>query len=169
MFDKNTTLAFTGNRKLTSKDNRPFDVLMVDIYDHLERIIEREYLENGIRTFISGMALGFDTICAIIVSRLRGKFPDIQFVAAVPFFEQAKKYSLSDKEQYQQLLDAADVIVVVGGYSFSNNAYHKRNDFMIKNSCKLIAYYDGAPRSGTGSTIRKAKSLGLEVYNLYDL
>ncbi len=47
-------------------------------------------------------------------------------------------------------------------------AYHKRNDFLVENASEFIAYHNGKPRSGTGSTINKALKAGIEVHNLYD-
>ncbi|MFR9543648.1 MAG: SLOG family protein [Rikenellaceae bacterium] len=162
MFQKEKTIAFTGNRNLTSADNRSQNELKTAICNNLLEILEKEHLENGITTFISGMALGFDMLCAMVVVELKQKYTKIRLVAALPFIEQADKYSPSDKAQYKRLIDSADFTIAIGGYTHSNEAYHDRNDFLIENSCKIIAYHNGKPRSGTGSTIRKAQDLDIQ-------
>lgn len=169
MFEKSKTIAFTGNRNLTSKDECSGDELKAIICNQLMKMLEREYLDNGITTFITGMALGFDILCAVIVIELKQKYPDVRLIAALPFIEQADKYSPEDKIQYRRLIDNADFTIAIGGYTYSNEAFHSRNDFMITNASKIIAYHNGKSRSGTGSTIRKAGELGIEVVNLYNI
>ncbi|MFI3261371.1 MAG: SLOG family protein [Rikenellaceae bacterium] len=166
---KEKTIAFTGNRNLTSPDGRTQHELKTALCYHLMRLLEKEYLENNITTFISGMALGWDMLCATVVIELKRKYPEIRLVAAIPFVEQASKYSNDDKVQYRNLIDSADFTISIGGYTYTNQAYHDRNDFLIANACKLIAYHNGKPRSGTASTIRKATERGIEVINIYDI
>ncbi|MFI3294056.1 MAG: SLOG family protein [Rikenellaceae bacterium] len=165
---KEKSIAFTGNRTLTSPDGTPQHELKAILCNRLEELLEDEYLNNGITTFISGMAIGWDMLCATVVVELKRKHPEIRLVAALPFIEQADKYSEADKAQYRHLIDNADFTIAIGGYTYTNQAYHDRNDFLIANATKLIAYHNGKPRSGTASTIRKATDLGIEVLNLYD-
>ncbi|MFR9524538.1 MAG: SLOG family protein [Rikenellaceae bacterium] len=167
--NKEKTIAFTGNRSLTSPDGRPLTELKAAICNRLMELLEREYLDNGINTFISGMALGFDLLCATVVVELKRKYPEIRLVAALPFIEQADKYSEADKAQYRQLIDNADFTIAIGGYTYTNQAYHDRNDFMLANASKIIAYHNGKARSGTGSTLRKAADMGIDVVNMYEM
>ncbi|MFR9579663.1 MAG: SLOG family protein [Rikenellaceae bacterium] len=109
------------------------------------------------------MALGFDLLCATVEVELKRKYPEIRLVAALPFIEQA------DKAQYRHLIDNADFTIAIGGYTYTNQAYHDRNDFMLANASKIIAYHNGKARSGTGSTLRKAAEQGLMVINLFDI
>ncbi|MFR9618757.1 MAG: SLOG family protein [Rikenellaceae bacterium] len=169
MFEKAKTIAFTGNRKLTSKDGKSEYEIKSILCPKLFDMLEREYLENGITTFISGMALGFDLLCAVVVTELKLKYPDIRLISALPFIEQANKFPTEEKNQYKNLIDQADFTIAIGGYTFSNQAYHDRNDYMLTNASKVIAYHNGKPRSGTGSTIRKATEQGIEVVNLYEI
>ena len=43
----------------------------------------------------------------------------------------------------------------------------RRNDYMLSHSCGLIAFFDGKPKGGTFYTCRKAKSMGMDIINLY--
>ena len=71
---KEKTIAFTGNRILTSSSGKEFTVLKLELYNKLYTILEQEYLENGYNTFLCGMALGFDTIAALATIQLRQKY-----------------------------------------------------------------------------------------------
>ncbi|MFR9546953.1 MAG: hypothetical protein SNJ29_15460 [Rikenellaceae bacterium] len=71
IINKEKTIAFTGNRNLTSPDGRPLNELKATICNRLMELLEIEYLDNGITTFISGIALGFDLLCTTVVVELK--------------------------------------------------------------------------------------------------
>ena len=161
------TIAFTGNRNLTSHRYEHEPSVRINLFDHLFIILEKEYLENGYDTFLCGMALGFDTVAALASLHLREKYKDIRFIAVVPFENQEAKFPEVDKILYANFIAIADSIIVINDKGYSNEAYHERNDFLIANSSKIIAYHNGKLRSGAGSTIRKALAQGVEVENVY--
>ncbi|MFR9543109.1 MAG: SLOG family protein [Rikenellaceae bacterium] len=164
---KDQTIAFTGNRTLTAPKGKLFFNLERTIRKKLSALLEECY-NDGKTTFISGMAIGWDMLCAEEVLKLQSNHPEVRLIAAVPFTGQEAKYSPSDQRRYHKLLSQATSTITISEGGFSNQAYHDRNDFLIANSIKLIAYHNGKPRSGTASTIRKATDLGVEVLNLYD-
>ncbi len=164
---KEKTIAFTGNRNLTSPNSKSLTELKATLHNQLTELLEKEYTQNGISTFISGMALGWDMLCATAVIELKRKHPEIRLIAVLPFIEQADDFPPSEQAKYRQILDNADQTIVIGNYDKPNQSYHKRNDYLIANATKIIAYHNGKARSGTGSTIRKAIEKGLEVVNLY--
>ncbi len=163
---KNQTVAFTGNRTLTAPKGKIIFNLERTIRQRLSTLLEECYNE-GINTFISGMAIGWDLLCAEEVIKLQSKYPEVRLIAAVPFAGQEAKYSPSDQQRYHNILNQATSIITISDSDFSNQAYHDRNDFLIANSTKLIAYHNDKPRSGTASTIRKATAQSIEVLNLY--
>ena len=164
---KEKTIAFTGNRILTSNSGKSESALKMELCDRLYIMLEREYLENGYDTFLCGMALGFDTVAALATTQLKRKYKDIRFIAVIPFIGQDTKFSPDDKRTYTYLLGLADFSIVTNGNTYSNESYHDRNDFLIANSSKIIAYHNGNPRSGTGSTLRKATEQDIAIENLY--
>lgn len=69
------------------------------VRDSLMRCIEKLYLE-GINTFVSGMALGVDTIAAECVIAFRGTHQDVRLFAGVPFDGQSNLWKDEDKNKY---------------------------------------------------------------------
>ena len=71
--DAATTAAFTGHRTYSGQAN--------------ERLCDavRSLYADGYRTFLSGMAVGFDMAAAECIIALRNELPDIRLVCVVPF------------------------------------------------------------------------------------
>ena len=122
--------------------------------------------KNGQRFFYVGGAIGFDTIAAESVLRLKEEFPDIVLIVVVPFPQQDKLFNSSYRNRYFNILNMADEVITISD-SFSNFAYLKRNDYMISHSSQLIAYWDEISLGGTSYTVRKAYEKKLTIYNLY--
>lgn len=164
---KAKTVAFTGNRTLTTSDNRIDANLENVIRTELSHCLEDCYVE-GKKNFISGMAIGWDMLCAEEVLKLRERHSDIKLIVAIPFQGQELLYSAKDKNRYKTIYEAADLKEYITEEGYDKEAYHKRNDWMITNSSEIIAYDSGKQRSGTASTVRKARLSGLEILNIYD-
>ncbi len=113
------------------------------------------------------MALGYDSLAAMVVLELRNRYPEIKLIAVIPFATQDAKFTQEQRTAYRELLSKADHTITISHSGYSNGSYHDRNDFLIANSTKIYAYHNGKPRSGTGSTIRKATLQGIEVVNIY--
>ena len=153
------TCCFAGHRQITGKsfnENENFD--------YIKRRTEEEILraiELGYKNFISGMALGFDMLCAEIILELKEKFSFIKLFCALPCNEQEKLWKESQKERYFNILEKADKIVCLQP-EYSRGCMQKRNKFMIDNSSYLIAFYTGVS-GGTKQTIEYALKNGLKI------
>ena len=164
--DKTKTIAFTGNRSLTSSNGLSGIELRTAIISKLYKTIEHEYLENGYTTYLSGMATGFDFLSGLAVTELKHHYPEIKFIAVIPFEGDHDRFSEDQKSHFKNLCNLADDIITISDNP-SIQAYDSRNDFLISHSSKIIAYHNGTHRSGTGSAIRKALELGVNVENIY--
>ena len=164
--EKTKTIAFTGNRNLTSTSGLSGIDLQTAIIQKLYNLIEKEHTENGIINFMTGMAMGLDFLAGLAITEVRQQYPAIQFIAVIPFQGQHNNFTQQEKSYHENLCQCANHIITVSDNP-GTPAYHKRNDFLIANSSKIIAYHNGKYRSGAGSTIRKATYLGVEVINLY--
>ncbi len=95
--------------------------------------------------FITGMALGIDTLFAKIAIEL-----GIPFTAAIPFNGQHLKWPFKSRETYLYLLSkAAEVVNVSGDDKYKPEYMHKRNIWMVNECDKLISVWDGSTSGGT--------------------
>lgn len=164
---KEKTVSFTGNRTLTTSDNQP-DANLENVIRTELFLCLKDCYQEGKTNFISGMAIGWDMLCAEEVLKLREQHSDIRLIIAIPFQGQELLYSEKDKHRYKAIFEAANHKEFITDGDYDKDAYHKRNDWMIANSSEIIAYDSGRPRSGTASTVRKARIYGVEVLNIYD-
>lgn len=155
---KKHSVAFTGHRFILFPE---LDRLKADL---VESIIECYH--NGSRFFLSGMAIGFDILAAECVLELKNIFSDISLIAIIPFKNQSIRFNEKDKAIYNNILCKADKVIVLSDTYFPA-CYLSRNDYLIKNSSVLIAYYDGIRKGGTAYTVHKAESCKMPIYNLF--
>ncbi len=150
--------AFTGHRHI------PY-VKYPQIKGRLKVTIYNAYLQ-GIRNFQCGMAVGFDMLAAEAVLELKGQLHDISLSVIVPYRNQNECFTPSAREKYNAILEKADDVTVLSE-DYYTRCFHERNDYMIRHSSLLIAYFDGIPKGGTFYTCSKAASKGVPVNNLY--
>ncbi len=148
-----TTVAFTGHR---SYDGSAADML--------KNSVETLY-ERGMRTFLCGMAVGFDMAAAEAVIAGRELHRDIRLVAVVPFGEQAMRFNDTDRERFQTILRAADDTLLLSA-EYHAGVYAFRNNYLVDHAAVVVAWFDGSS-GGTGYTVQRALSRGREVINLY--
>ena len=156
--EKSKSLAFTGHRTIP-----------IERQDEIRaRLVEAVSVacKSGITCFYSGMAMGFDLMAAETVLSLKGRYPDIRFIAVVPFRRQNYRWPSMEKERYQKIISQADRVIVLSEYYFKG-CLLRRNDFMLEQSCGVIALYDGKLYGGTFYTWREAMKKGMDIVNLY--
>lgn len=147
-----SSVAFTGHR---TYDGRADGAL---------RQIVAACHAGGARTFLSGMAVGFDLAAAEAVLECRATLPGVRLVAVVPFEGQQSRFSPVDKTRFERIAAAADETVVLSAV-YHRGVYAVRNDFLVDHAGSLIAWFDGSP-GGTQYTVRRALRLGRRVDNL---
>lgn len=167
MLNKETALCFTGHRteKLPQTEEE-LKVLKMALYIAID-----EAVKSGIDTFITGVCYGFDLMAAEqILFRRRvikpGDPEEIKVAAVIPFEGQANRWNEETRDTYFDILSKCDEVITLNA-QYKNGCYHERNRFMVDNSSRIIAYYDGSG-SGTGYTIDYAKKAGLAIVNLYE-
>ncbi|MGN1246312.1 MAG: SLOG family protein [Muribaculaceae bacterium] len=152
------SVAFSGHRHIPASE-----------IDRLRRQLRSAILrlyDAGCVDYICGMAVGFDLLSAEAVLELRGEGKKLRLTAAIPCPEQSRFYNASDKARYDRVLSEADRIVTVSK-SYYRGCMLRRNDYLVANAGRLIAYYDGSHRGGTAYTVSRAKAAGRLVTNLY--
>lgn len=154
MNKREKTVCFSGHR------------ILHDPKEIVERSIEiaiKQCISEGAEIFMTGGALGVDTIAAWTVMRLRKEFPEIRLVLALPCpsKEQTLKWTDKQKLEYQSILTLADEVKILSD-SYTDKCMLERNKYMIDNSGTLI-YYKRTERGGTGYTVRYAQKQAIKL------
>ena len=110
---KGLTCCFTGHRRIPAKE-----------YQKTQERLESELtklINQGVRYFGAGGALGFDTIAALTVLKLRKNFPHIRLILVLPCKDQTKAWNEKDIKIYNQIRDEADKVVYLSEYYHSGS------------------------------------------------
>lgn len=163
-FDYTKKCCFTGYRpnKFPFKLNSN-DINFLLLQRHLSNALSA-LVEDGCRTFYSGMAMGFDIIAAEAVLQIKNSFNGIKLICAVPFENQQAKFPYLWQKRYQNIINYCDEKIILSN-EFHKGCYHIRNCFMVDNSDFVVTWYDGR-RGGTFNTLKYAKELNRSIINL---
>ncbi len=149
--------AFTGHRKIEIRHRDKID-------DLVRRAIEFAY-ESGCRTFLTGGALGFDTLAAKEVIRFKLYHPDVRLSIILPCKNQSDSWSPSQISIYEYTLANADTIEYISD-EYTSSCMRMRNQ-RLADLCDLMIAYVSRPYSGAAQTVRMASNAGKTIYNLY--
>lgn len=154
--NKAITCCFTGHRSIPAGlDNY--------LADRITDGIKYLYASN-VKTFLTGGAIGFDTLAAQAVIRCQERLPDIKLIVVAPCHNQDKYWNQQSKDTYQHIMKCADDVIYLSE-QYHADCMHQRNRYMVDNSSICICYhvkYSG----GTAYTVEYARQQGLTVYNL---
>ena len=119
-------------------------------------------LDKGVTTFITTLERGAAMYAAQRVLDFKRTYPekDIQLVAMLSCPEQTENWPILAREQYQALLEQAD-LVLVQSERYSHTARERRNRAMLGYSGHMIAVY--AAKKGKPAIVRLAEDRGLDV------
>lgn len=152
---------FTGHRQIEYSE---MDRLEIDLPYEI-----RELAEKGYSAFYAGGAIGFDTLAALAVLKVRDSGEDIELHLILPCKGQDKNWSLRDRHLYRDIIERADSVTVLEE-SYSPYSMLKRNTELVNNSDLCLCYLAhelGDEKSGTADTVKKAHKKGIEVKNMY--
>ena len=154
---------FTGHRKIEGNPKTLFDRL----YSVLKEIVA----EQGVTDFYAGGAVGFDTIAAKCVLRLRDTdHANVKLHLVLPCSnkEQTRDWTAEQKFEFRCILQRADSVEYTS-QTHDRTCMGRRNARLVKHADTLcICYYDIAHKSGTAQTVSLAKQKGLEIINLFE-
>ena len=121
-------------------------------------------IDRGIRFFGAGGALGFDTLAAQTVLRLKKKYPDIKLILVLPCLTQARGWPTEDVEEYERIKAQADKVIYTA-QEYTKGCMHKRNRHLVDHSSVCVCYLT-KDNGGTAYTVDYAEKRGLEIINL---
>lgn len=150
------TCCFTGHRRIPTED-------YAAISKRLEQII-RELYRQGIIYYGAGGALGFDTLAADTVLRLREELPEIRLILVLPCLNQTKGWAPKDVEHYEDIKKRTDKVVYISR-EYAPGCMHKRNRHLVDYSSVCVAYLTHSS-GGTAYTVGYAREQGARVVNV---
>ena len=154
--NRSDTCCFTGHRHIPASEYNALD-------QRLEAEIEN-LIQQGVRYFGTGGAVGFDTMAAFAVLRLRMRCPHIQLILVLPCQTQARGWDKVNKKIYNQIRRQADKVVYVSK-QYTPGCMQERNRHLVNHSAACICYLTN-PKSGAAYTVNYAKQSGLRIINL---
>lgn len=155
--ERETSCCFTGHRRIPEQEGL-----------WLRRRLREEILalaQKGVTTFLAGGAMGFDTMAAQEVLRVRAMgLLTLQLVLALPYVGQESQWHQRDAAVFRTLLRQADQVVYMG-QEYRRGCMFQRNRFLVDHSAYCVCYLV-QDRGGTAYTARYAREQGLAVRNL---
>ena len=151
------TCFFTGHRFISR-----------EILPLLKSALREELLNainGGFTHFISGGAVGFDTMAAEEVINMREDYDMIKLVLYLPCKEHFLNWSEADKNRFHAVLSSADEVYYVSKEQYKEGCMRRRNLAMAEASDMCIAYLKNL-QSGTAQAVKMAQNKGLSVINL---
>ena len=157
MIDKKCrTACFTGHRELPAE-------YLPEISKRLEDILVA-LIEQGYCYFGAGGALGFDTLAAQVVLRLRERYPQIRLILVLPCLNQTRGWPQEDIDTYEEIKRCADKVTYTSEHYF-RGCMQKRNRHLIDNSSVCICFL-AEKTGGTFYTVNYASYCGLTIINI---
>ncbi|MCD7740761.1 MAG: DUF1273 domain-containing protein [Ruminococcus sp.] len=153
------TCCFTGHRPKDLPNGASYLLLRTRVLEHVTSLIA-----EGIDTFITGMAPGFDLMAADILINepcVKGR---CRTICAIPYLGQLEQmHSPRDRALYQATIASSDCVVCFFNTQ-TKGCYKVRNQFMVNYSGTVIAYLrTDKQHSGTMQTVNMAKRANRRV------
>lgn len=152
------TVCFTGHRNIPPDERK---LIVKKLEQTVKKLIEMGYVYFG-----TGGALGFDTIAAQTVLKMKMKYPHIRLILVLPCQTQADKWSDADKAIYYDIKFKADKSVCIS-QTYTNECLFKRNRHLVDNSNLCVCYYKHN-KGGTAYTVNYAISNQKLMINIAD-
>ena len=144
------TCCVTGHRDIP-KDQ-------IAYVEHELRLQVQAAIQDGYTRFISGFAEGTDLIFASVVAEEKKQHPNLFLEAAIPH---AGRMKTKNADFHKWLQSCNGIKVVCEQYIPS--CFMQRNRYMVGESQRVIAVYDGRESGGTLFTMRYAHILDRDV------
>ena len=120
-------------------------------------------ISDGYTDFYCGMARGIDMLAAELVIEKAEKGADISLHAVIPCSEQSENWKSCDKVRYNEILKNVKSKTIISPV-YTETCMLTRNRFMVDNSQRLIAVWNGFFRGGTAYTVKYAKKEKKEIH-----
>ena len=148
---------FTGHRRIPRNE-------LKGIEERLEATITELY-SRGVVYYGAGGALGFDTLAAETVLRLRdGSLPNLRLILVLPCLNQTKGWKAEDVARYEEIKRRANKVKYVS-QEYTSGCMYKRNRHLVDGSSVCVCY-QMQNTGGTAYTVNYARTHGLAIINM---
>ncbi|MGM9937012.1 MAG: SLOG family protein [Candidatus Ornithomonoglobus sp.] len=147
-FDFKKSCFFTGHR-IISNEEKP------DIIYMTKKLCVQLIEKHGVRHFISGAAMGYDTLASNVVLDLKKDYPDIMLHLYLPCHDQSQRWKPAYKAEWDKLILRADEKKYIHDGNYIDGCMQLRNTAMINDAYYGIAFCKRST-GGTYATIKKA-------------
>ncbi len=121
----------------------------------------RRAIDEGFVRFLSGFANGADLLFARLVAEEKARGAAVLLEAAIPYPGRLN----TPNPLFQQLIRRCDE-VKVHSRAYSKSCYMVRNRYMVDESARVLAVYDGRPGGGTAATVKYAQKQKKEIIRI---
>ncbi len=156
MDKRSFTCCFTGHRNLPMGQEE-------EIWRRVCACLE-PLLEEGVRYFGVGGALGFDTLVAEKLLALRESRPEIRIILVQPFLGYQSRWKPAQQARAAAVEARVDKVVVCC-QTPGREAFLARDRHLVDGSSCCIAWC-ARTTGGTAYTLRYAQKQGLRVWNV---
>lgn len=153
------TCFFTGHRFIGFEEAREVKSRLTE---ELLNVVN-----GGYTNFISGGAVGFDTLAAEQVILLRENYDMLKLCLYLPCINHSRNWRENDKIRFERIFSLADEIYYVSEERYKEGCMKKRNSAMVNASDLCIAFLKNV-HSGTAQTVKMAEDKGLRIVNIAD-
>lgn len=158
-FGEIKTAFFTGHRSIDTKTQEQISFVL----DYLLKTM----VNSGITTFYAGGALGFDTIAALAVLRIKKKFPSVKLLLVLPCKKQTKFWNADDIATYNYIVSRADGVEYIAD-NYTSTCMHERNNRLVELGDIGVAFFEHSG-GGTAYTVNHALNHDKEIINVFDM
>ena len=160
-----STIGVTGHRpdKLYGYKNYPYSLLRDPRYIQMRKDVEEILLREECKKVWTGMSIGFDIVVALAVLELQDMGYNIELHCAIPCQNHTSKWdNPAIIKMYNNILKKATSAVLVTDAPYAVYLMQVRNVFMVDESDKILAMWDGS-KGGTCNCIEYAKKKNKEI------
>ncbi len=154
---------FTGHRSISGN--------ILSLRRRLYKAIEKDIIHHEITDFYTGGAIGWDTLAAQVIFKIRESYPQVKLHLILPCSnaEQTEKWTVEQKKEFYRILSLADDVEYTSQRYF-NGCMKVRNTRLVECATyKCYCYWnDKRRRSGTFQTINMAERKGLLMENFFE-
>jgi len=150
------TCCFTGHRHIPADER-------ASLCERVEAVT-RTLIEEGFVYFGTGGAVGFDTLAAETVLRLKEDYPHIRLIVVRPCKDQAAYWEAHDRAAHESICRRADKVVSMFE-TYQNGCMQVRNRHLVDNSAVCVCYQT-SDDGGTAYTVDYARKKGLHIVSV---